>query len=114
MDRSDEIVLNARVAIAIIDRNEAYNDGRKEQVMLHIADLITEYRRIEQELLIMKVEMAKCEQNEKNYAWLTNEMERVISEGGDIGGEMATILNSLHPKTVPECIERMAKAEATE
>ena len=111
MDRSDEIVMNARVAIAIIDRNEVYNEGRKEQVMLHIADMITEYRRMEQEYLIMKVEMAKCERNEQNYAYLTNEMDRIVSEGGDPNGSISDLLNTLHPRTVPECIDRMRKAE---
>lgn len=114
MDRSDEIIMDARVAIAIIDRNEVYNEGRKEQVMLHIADMITEYRRMEQEYLIMKVELAKCERNEQNYAWLTNEMERVISEGNDINGDIGAMLNALHPRTDAECIQRMAKVEGQE
>jgi hypothetical protein len=66
MDRTDEIIMNARVAMAIVERNELETKERRDQVSLAIADMITEYRNMEQEYLIMKVELAKMEADEAN------------------------------------------------
>jgi hypothetical protein len=109
MNSESKFNMDARILVASIrDHKFDTNEGREDAIRI-IQELAAEYNRINEQNLLLQVQLAQCEKNERNYAWLTNRLEEMSSDGDN--GSMESLLMTVKEMSDSECITRMAMIE---